>query len=82
MYILRQPKGINDFNRIEEVECDMEVEAVDDLGNEIVTECDFVGEVDVLLGEGLKTWECPKCGHEHKESWSPEDDIDPDAWRD
>lgn len=75
MYSLRQPLGINDFSRDEEVECYMDIEEIDE-------ECGFVGEVEVLIGDGLKTWECPKCGYEHKESWSPEDDIDPDAWRD
>lgn len=82
MYILQKPRGIDDFSRDEEVECGADVETVDHLGHEIIAECGFNGEVEVRIGDGLKTWECPECHFEHEEAWSREDDIDPDYWRD
>lgn len=79
---MRKPPGIDNFWRQEDVECGMDIDAVDGLGHEMAAECGFEGEVEVCLGDGLKTWECPECFYAHEESWSPEDDIDPDAWRD
>lgn len=76
------PPGLNLTWREEKVYCGVDIDAEDGHGNEMAAECVFEGEVEVCLGDGLKTWECPECFYEHEESWSPEDDVDPDAWRD
>lgn len=43
-------------------------------GTSLERDCEFDGDVEVEVGDGLKTWTCPECGHEHVEDWSPSDD--------
>lgn len=75
------PPGVDNTWRDEEMSCDAELYVTDALGHEATGECDFVGEVEVCIGDGLKTWTCPQCLTDHEESWSREDDFDPDYGR-
>ena len=44
-----------------------------------IEECPFVGEVAIGWYDGQGDWECPLCGHEHRE---PAPEADPDDWYD
>lgn len=54
--------GINDYDRIESVDCEHE----DDETGKV---CGFSGDVDVFYGDYTRSWDCPECGFEHQEDY-------------